>query len=235
MKPILVGHRGFPAKYPENTIASFLAALYYGADGIELDVWLDRDRDLVVIHDPDTQRVAGEKLYVKETSTSELRSLDLGLAQRIPLLEEVLDAIPRTVPLFVEIKDVEAAVPAYELVKKYDRLDKTMFISFHPEALEKIRKASEDARLGFIIGSIEAAEKAPRLAERLRLQAIAPPVLGARYLGKEKFIEYLKTIKSLGLYTAVWVINTEEEYRLVKDYVDAIITDNIEYIRTLQH
>ncbi len=235
MKPILIGHRGFPAKYPENTIASFLAALYYGADGIELDVWLDRDRDLVVIHDPDTQRVAGEKLYVKETSTSELRSLDLGLAQRIPLLEEVLEAIPSTVPLFVEIKDVEAAVPAYELVKKYDRLDKTMFISFHPEALEKIRKASEDARLGFIIGSIEAAEKAPRLAERLRLQAIAPPVLGAKYLGKEKFIEYLKTIKSLGLYTAVWVINTEEEYRLVKDYVDAIITDNIEYIRTLQH
>ncbi len=235
MKPILIGHRGFPAKYPENTIASFLAALYYGADGIELDVWLDRDRDLVVIHDPDTQRVAGEKLYVKETSTSELRSLDLGLAQRIPLLEEVLEAIPSTVPLFVEIKDVEAAVPAYELVKKYDRLDKTMFISFHPEALEKIRKASEDARLGFIIGSIEAAEKAPRLAERLRLQAIAPPVLGARYLGKEKFIEYLKTIKSLSLYTAVWVINTEEEYRLVKDYVDAIITDNIEYIRTLQH
>ncbi len=235
MKPILIGHRGFSAKYPENTIASFLAALYYGADGIELDVWLDRDRDLVVIHDPDTQRVAGEKLYVKETSTSELRSLDLGLAQRIPLLEEVLEAIPSTVPLFVEIKDVEAAVPAYELVKKYDRLDKTMFISFHPEALEKIRKASEDARLGFIIGSIEAAEKAPRLAERLRLQAIAPPVLGAKYLGKEKFIEYLKTIKSLGLYTAVWVINTEEEYRLVKDYVDAIITDNIEYIRTLQH
>ncbi len=235
MKPILVGHRGFPAKYPENTIASFLAALYYGADGIELDVWLDRDRDLVVIHDPDTQRVAGEKLYVKETGTSELRSLDLGLAQRIPLLEEVLDAIPRAVPLFVEIKDVEAAVPAYELVKKHDRLDKTMFISFHTEALEKIRKASEDARLGFIIGSIEAAEMAPRLAERLRLQAIAPPVLGVKYLGKEKFIEYLKTIKSLGLYTAVWVINTEEEYRLVKDYVDAIITDNIEYIRSLQH
>ncbi len=235
MKPILVGHRGFPEKYPENTIASFLAALYYGADGIELDVWLDRDGDLVVIHDPDTQRVAGEKLAVKETSTLMLRSLDLGLAQRIPLLEEVLNAIPEIVPLFIEIKDIEAAVPAYELIKKHDRLDKTMFISFHPEALEKIREVSEEAKLGFIIGSLEAAEKAPELARRIRLQAIAPPVLGAKYLGKEKFIEYLKTIKNLGLYTAVWVINTEEEYRLVKDYVDAIITDNIEYIRSLQH
>ncbi len=100
--------------------------------------------------------------------------------------------------------------------------------------MKKIREVSDEAKLGFIIGSLEAAEKALELAKKLRLQAIAPPVLGAKYLGKEKFIEYLKTINNLGLYTAVWVINTEEEYRLVKDYVDAVITDNIEYIRSLQ-
>ncbi|NPA97843.1 MAG: glycerophosphodiester phosphodiesterase [Crenarchaeota archaeon] len=233
MKPILVGHRGFPAKYPENTIASFLAALYYGADGIELDVWLDRDGDLVVIHDPDTERVAGKKLVVKESSTAELKSLDLGLAQRIPLLEEVLKALPSSIPLFVEIKDVEASIPAYELIERYNRLDNTMFISFHPEALEKIRMKSSVAKLGFIIGNLEAAEKAPELAMKLKLQAIAPPVQGAKYIGKEKFIEYLKKIKEMGLYTAVWVVNTEEEYKLVKDIVDAIITDNIEYIRKL--
>lgn len=73
MSHLLIGHRGCPIKYPENTIASFLAALFYGADGLELDVWLSSDGELVVIHDPDTGRVAGKKLFVKETIFDELK------------------------------------------------------------------------------------------------------------------------------------------------------------------
>ncbi len=220
-------------KYPENTIASFLAALYYGADGLELDVWLTRDRKLVVFHDPDTVRVVGEKLIVKDSAFNDLRRLDLGMGQRIPLLDEVIDSLPADIPLFVEIKDVEASVPAYQLVKERGRLESTAFISFYPEALERIRRVSNEAKLGFIIGSLESVKKASELAQKLNLYAVAPPVSEVEYLGKEKFINCLRKIRGSGLYTAAWVINTEEEYILVKHYVNAIITNNVEYLKQL--
>lgn len=183
---------------PENTIASFLATLFYGADGLELDVWLSKDGELVVIHDPDTERVAGKKLVVKETTVEELRQLDLGLGQRIPTLSEVLEAVPPDIPIFVEIKDVDAAVPALQLVLEKKRIEKTMFISFRPEALEAIRRESNEARLGLIIGSMEAAKQAPILAQKLRLIAIAPPILGIKYLGLEAYRDYLRKIKKMG-------------------------------------
>ena len=227
MNQVLIGHRGFPNKYPENTIASFLGALCFGADGVELDVWLTRDKKVVVIHDPDTERMTGQKLVIKESFFSELRELDLGMGQRIPLLEEVIDALPLSALLFVEIKDVEASIPAYNIIKEKGRLNTTVFISFKPEALQKIRDVSQEARLGFIIGDPNAVKGVPELINKLKLYAIAPPIYGVRYLGKEKFVDYLRMIKEGGLSTAVWVINTVDEYRLVKDYADTIITDNV--------
>lgn len=76
---IILDHRGCPLKYPENTTASFLGSLLHGADGVELDVWLSMDKQVVVIHDPDTQRVSGIKLVVKESSYSDLAKIDLGM------------------------------------------------------------------------------------------------------------------------------------------------------------
>ncbi len=231
MPRLLVGHRGYPAKYPENTIASFLAALFYGADGLELDMWLSKDGELVVIHDPDTERVAGKKLVVKETTFEELRQLDLGLGQRIPTLREVLEAVPPDIPLFVEIKDVDAAVPALHLILEKNRLEKTMFVSFKPEALEAIRRESNEAQLGFIIGSMEAAQQAPILAQKLGLVAIAPPILGIKYLGLEAYRDYLKKMKKMGLYIAVWTVDRPEDLVPVKDLVDAVITNDVETMK----
>ena len=228
-----MGHRGFPYKYPENTVASFLGALCFGADGVELDVWLTRDNKVVVIHDPDTERIASEKLVIKESFFSELRKMDLGMGQRIPLLEEVIEALPLSALLFVEIKDVEASIPAYNIIKERGRLNTTVFISFNPEALQKIRDVSQEARLGFIIGNLNAVKEVPELVNKLKLYAVASPIYGVSYLGKEKFLEYLRMIRESGLITAVWVINTEEEYRLVKDYADAIITDNVQRLKHL--
>ena len=231
MKPILIGHRGFPSRYPENTIASFLAAVYFGADGVELDVWLTSDKKLAVIHDPDTKRVAGEELVVKKSTFDELRRLDLGMGQRIPTLEEVIEAVPAEIPLFVELKDVEASAPAYLLIKERGRLENTAFVSFKQEALRRIRELSREAKLGFIIGSLEGADKALKLADELNLYAVAPPIYGIKYVGKEKFLEYLRKVKENGLRTVVWVVNTEEECQAIKGVADIVVTDNIKYVK----
>ena len=60
-RPILIGHRGYPAKFPENTLAAFEGAIQAGCDMIELDVTLTRDRRVVVIHDDTLNRTTTGK------------------------------------------------------------------------------------------------------------------------------------------------------------------------------
>ncbi len=228
---LIIGHRGFPARYPENTIISFKKAVEAGAAGVELDVWLSGDGRVVVIHDPDTERVAGVKYVVKETSYDKLSRLDLGMEQRIPLLGDVYEAVPRGKLVFVEIKDVDASQKALEIAMNKDRLEDTVFISFHPEALRRIRRVSREARLGYNIGGIEAAVQAPKLHQEIGLYSINPPIQGLQLLGLEKYREYLKQARLLGVKIFVWTINTAEEVAGIKDLIDGVITNNPE-IRT---
>ena len=102
--PIILGHRGASAEAPENTLAAFRLAVEQGADGVELDVWRCGSGEVVVHHDPDTARTGGVARLVSSTPWAELRRLDVGswkgerfAGERIPLLAEVLDALPTAV------------------------------------------------------------------------------------------------------------------------------------------
>jgi len=108
--PIILGHRGASAEAPENTLAAFRLAVEQGADGVELDVWRCGSGEVVVHHDPDTARTGGVARLVSSTPWAELRRLDVGswkgerfAGERIPLLAEVLDALPTAV-VNVELK-----------------------------------------------------------------------------------------------------------------------------------
>ena len=77
-EPFLVAHRGASADAPENTIPAFQLAWEQGADAIEGDFHLTADGHIVCIHDEDTQKVAGKKLIVPESTLADLRKLDVG-------------------------------------------------------------------------------------------------------------------------------------------------------------
>jgi glycerophosphoryl diester phosphodiesterase len=109
-RPLVLGHRGASAEAPENTLAAFRLALAQGGDGVELDVWRCATGEIVVIHDEDTGRTCGERLEVPDAPLSALRALDAGAwkgerfrGERIPLLAEVLEALPGAV-INVELK-----------------------------------------------------------------------------------------------------------------------------------
>jgi len=93
-KLLVLGHRGYSARYPENTLLAFKKAIEAGADGVELDVWLAKDGEVVVIHDETVDRVSNGSGRVKEMTLSELKSLDFGNGEKIPTLEEVFEALP---------------------------------------------------------------------------------------------------------------------------------------------
>ncbi len=79
MEPIRIfAHRGFSAAAPENTMAAFRLAAEAGADGLELDVHLSKDREVVVIHDETVSRTTDGKGKVRELTLEELRRLDAG-------------------------------------------------------------------------------------------------------------------------------------------------------------
>ena len=109
-RPLILGHRGASAEAPENTLAAFRRAMAQGADGVELDAWRCATGEIVVIHDEDTRRTCGQSLPVPDAPLAALRALDAGAwkgepfrGERIPLLAEVLEALPGAV-VNVELK-----------------------------------------------------------------------------------------------------------------------------------
>ena len=76
--PLIIAHRGHVSAAPENTMSAFQGALAAGADGIELDVRLTRDRQLVVFHDRRLDRTSNGRGLVDHHSLADIRSLDVG-------------------------------------------------------------------------------------------------------------------------------------------------------------
>jgi glycerophosphoryl diester phosphodiesterase len=91
-RPLVLGHRGAREAAPENSLRAFERALDEGADGVELDVRLDRDGRVIVLHDAELGRVSSgsETRAAEELGAAELARVDLGGGERVPLLADVL-------------------------------------------------------------------------------------------------------------------------------------------------
>ena len=109
---LVVAHRGASREAPENTLAAFRRAIEAGADAVELDVRLTADGNLAVIHDASVRRTTGARGRVAGITVDDLETLDAGgwfgkafAGERIPLLEEVVEAASGRAGLFVEVKN----------------------------------------------------------------------------------------------------------------------------------
>lgn len=119
-------HRGLHKKdktVPENSLAAFERASAYGY-GMELDVQLSKDGQVVVFHDDTLNRVCGVDSRVDEKTYDELRQMSLcGSTQTIPLFSEVLKTVRGRGPLIVELKNgkrnEELCEKTYALLEKY--------------------------------------------------------------------------------------------------------------------
>ncbi len=103
-KFMIIAHRGASGRWPENTLLAFRQALDAGARWLELDVHLSADGQLVVIHDFTLQRTTDGRGRVENHSLAELRKLDAGMGEKIPLLEEVLELAKDRASVNIELK-----------------------------------------------------------------------------------------------------------------------------------
>ncbi|KAA1040135.1 glycerophosphodiester phosphodiesterase [Macrococcus equipercicus] len=144
----IFAHRGYKKKFPENSMLAFRKAIEYGADGIELDVHLTADEQLVVIHDDTLDRTTNRSGTVKDLTFAELRKAKIRTGrftyERIPLLKDVLDLLKDTpLELNIEIKGKTGGVleaRLIELLARYSMDERLIISSFQLESVRRIKQ-----------------------------------------------------------------------------------------------
>jgi glycerophosphoryl diester phosphodiesterase len=207
---------------PENTLRSFVAAQQAGLDVIELDLHLSKDGALVVMHDTDVDRTTDGTGPIAEKTLAELRALDAGLGERVPVFEEVLDAVRS--PLQAEIKDVAAARALAEVMLGRDLVSRVEVSSFHDEAIAEIARLVPGVRTALI-----ASRYGLDIVERAVEAGAATVCLNIRRLT----LEIVEEARKADLRIIGWVVNTQEHLRLVRALeLDGATTDYPEIKRT---
>ncbi|MEU4929223.1 glycerophosphodiester phosphodiesterase family protein [Streptomyces yokosukanensis] len=222
MNFLTIGHRGVMGVEPENTLRSFVAAQDAGLDVIELDLHLSKDGALVVMHDAEVDRTTDGTGPIADKTLAELRSLDAGRGERVPLFEEVLDAV-RT-PVQAEIKDVAAARALAAVVHERDLVGRVEVSSFHDEAIAEIARLVPGVRTALIASRYD-----KDVVERAVAVGAATVCLDIRRLT----LEVVAHARTAGLRVIGWVVNTQDHLRLVRALeLDGATTDFPEIKRT---
>ncbi len=163
-------HRGCSQLYPENTITSFRKAAELfdrGLTGIELDVQLTRDGEIVVIHDERIDRTTDGYGFVRDYSLEELKTFHIHTgspeAEHIPTLREVMDLIEAPMRkgfrLNIELKNGIYPYPGMEekvhdLVEQYGLHDQVVYSSFYARSLEIMRNIDPNVEIGILDGRV---------------------------------------------------------------------------------
>ena len=159
---LIYGHRGASAYAPENTLEAFRLAMEMGAEGVELDVHLSKDGELMVIHDLDLDRTTGFHGKVCDYTLAELKELDASNGMeaykgvKIPTLKEVYALLkPYGAMVNIEIKTTECFYPGIEeklleLEREMGMEGKTVYSSFNHYTIARLRQLDPNAQLGLL-------------------------------------------------------------------------------------
>jgi len=159
---LIYGHRGASAYAPENTLEAFKLAMEMGADGVELDVHLSKDGELMVIHDIDLDRTTGFHGKVCDYTLAQLKELDAcnGMdaykGVKIPTLREVYGLLePLGATVNIEIKTTDCFYPGIEeklleLEREMGMEGRTVYSSFNHYTIARLRQLDPGAKLGLL-------------------------------------------------------------------------------------
>lgn len=215
MSFLTVGHRGVMGVEPENTLRSFRRAELAGLDQIELDLHLSKDGALIVMHDARVDRTTDGSGLVRDLTLAEIRGLDAGLGERVPVFEEVLDAVSR--PIQAEIKDVAAARALADTLREHGATDRVSVLSFHDEALAEIRTLLPGVRTVLV---------ASRLGPEIVTRAQA---VGARLVSldlRQLNLDTVQRCQAAGIAVMAWTVNTARDWMLARALgLDGAATD----------
>lgn len=232
--PLAIAHRGTSAHAPENTLAAFVLAADQKADAIELDAKVTKDGHVVVMHDPTIDRTTNGHGSVSALTLAEIRQYDAGCkfgsldtGERVPLLEEVFEAVGQRLLINVELtnytsKDDSLEEKVVELIKQHDLFDRVLLSSFNPLSLRKVKLIEPRLACGVLYQPLRPAWLTPLIphleAHHPYFVLANPLCVKWRHWRKQK--------------VNTWTVNDADTVRAVaRAGVDGIIGDNPVMIR----
>lgn len=230
--PQLIAHRGASEAAPENTMAAFRLAWKEGADGIEGDFLLTKDKQVVCFHDKDTKRITGKKLQISQSTWATLKELDVGSwkgvqfkGERMPLLGDVLAELPENKFFFVEIKSGPEIVPFLKPIVAGADSKRVIFISFDARVVKLCREEMPDFQAHFL-STLEHIHKPGEVGKQLaQLMQINGTGLQFKHTAKVNH-DFLATLRERNLLTACWTVNDPKTAARVAGLgIDFITTD----------
>lgn len=232
-------HRGASAYAPENTLEAFWLAADMGADGVELDVQLSKDGELVVAHDETIDRVSNGTGYIRDYTLAQLKSFYFNRLfpefedARIPTLKEVCELLkPTGMTVNVELKTGIILYPEIEekvlrLAAAMEMEDRMVYSSFCHPSLVRLKELDTSVKTGLLYsdGWIGAAAYG---RNTVGADALHP----ALYHFQDPAL--ISEARRHGLAIHVWTVDEEQHMeQLVRQGVDAIITNKPDLCRRI--
>lgn len=230
MSPVIIAHRGASGLFPENTMEAFRAAYRQRADGIELDVQLSLDEEVVVIHDGRLERTTNGEGLVRSHTLYELQQLNAGewlhprfRHVRIPSLEEVFEFVqPTQLMVILELKNFLTLQPNLEekvlsLIEQFQLEKRVIISSFNFNSLLHIKQLNPTIKTGLLyIGSL----RHPwQIAREFHTEQIHAPQV-------EITPKLLKEARRINQEVYAWTVNGPHRMKMMFSLgVDGIITN----------
>ncbi len=219
----IYAHRGFSARYPENTILAFEKAIDESVHGIEIDIQKTLDDEIVLVHDENLKRLTGEDIFVKDLLLRDIKKLNiLDTKEKIPTIDEYFDLIKnKDIISNIEIKTSIFRYNGIEelLVKKieeYKLEEKIIISSFYHKSLSIIKEL-KDIPVGALV-----------------MSGLYMPEEYLKSRGYEYYhplyysfdLDQIENLKKYNIKINLWTVDDIEMFNKLKDSkIDGIITN----------
>ena len=227
----IFAHRGASAYAPENTLEAFDLAHQQSADGVELDVHLSRDGQVIVAHDERIDRVSTGSGFIKNMTVKELKKYFFNRTHpeyehaKVPLLEEVLTLLaPTGMMINIELKNNQVAYPGLEekclkLVETHGMENRVIYSSFQHSSMLTIKQIKPDAVCGLLYDC-----SLLNPAQYLAFSGVE--ALHPHYMDVLMFPEVYSVVKEKKGKINVWTVNDDRDIRRCIEFgVDILITN----------
>jgi glycerophosphoryl diester phosphodiesterase len=221
----IIGHRGAAGLAPENSLKAIKAAKALDLDGIEIDIRITKDGQLILSHDAKLNRLAGKSMTISKHNLSDLIKIKLKSGEYLFSLKEVIEAV-EDAPLVIDAKDNDWAEPLKNLLENYKYRRTLRVISFNHMELSKFKILCPDIEvyaLSFfnIFSAIASAKK-------YKFEGIDVSYIGLTVAGY-----YIA--KWLRLKIIVYGVNSKTAAKIISTFFPgtAITTDNPHLLKPL--
>ncbi len=213
-RPLIIAHRGFSGRYPENTLASVRAALLLGVDFVEIDVQETADGELIVFHDHGLRRLCRVRGRVRDKTLREIRRLN----PQVPTLRQVLSICRGRVRVLIEIKRADPCKVA-AVIGQVRMESEVLVFSLSIRRMKELAAVNPRIpRFGLV------ARRLPMAMRRLKSIGIEGIGLSRRLVRSPRVV---RRIHRRGWKLFVWTVNREAEMKRLAGWgVDGLITNH---------